>query len=464
MKRHGDLNLESVIRGLIAVFVIAAVILFIANNGNPRFQTFFQSIPGFGQEAIITGQTEALRYDITKDSLSYYTGSAFVSMAAGSHIRLNDKYIESDVVRQAISDYYFNLEARLFYASLNQIVAAKKPTYRFGVLADESDPASTYVTAHVTSFSSAHQGYVESAELRERLKSAIGDQFNAYNVAELKKQVPRRGDIIVALTVYEEVRSSDEQVAQSGVMVVRQVQPVVGTALIRADNSIIFVPQVREGHPIAVLTNKQKAELLEQVVQWRDSILKGGSFETTLDVPFKENSSSGNFTRVTVQPERLSEDGSLLLRLDRLVSPRNAAADYVQEYQNQQEADALPSYDFVRYSLKSISDRFFVLYYSGSDTQLFFRKILGLSSRYQYSLYFVHNVSLYRSDPGSFFVDGTYNSPSYSKIIGDVQKDVIYRDALIPLYPLSAPFTKEAFGHMAALQGKNFSLIPVESV
>ncbi len=267
---------------IVAVFVIGVVALAIGTKFHPSASTFLESIIGFGTDNSTSRSFEALRYNITSDTLSYYTGSDFVVIAPGTHVLLNDKYLESDLIRKALSDYYFSLDARLFYAS-GQPAQGTSPTYRFSLAPDYR------LTASVVSFSSATQ-LLEATSL------------------------PRRGDVDLIVTNYS-VRES-----QQGTTIVNT---IIGEALVRTTNDFVFSPH--KDFEDFSLTNEQKQDLLRQVIAWRDSILKGGSFETTLDVPYRKKATTNPLTVVTVQPERDSTSGDIILRLDQEVVRKNAA-------------------------------------------------------------------------------------------------------------------------------------------
>ncbi len=303
---------------IVALFVLGLVTLAIGTKFHPSASTFIQSIISFGNDNSTTRSLEALRYNITSDTLSYYTGSDFAVIAPGTHVLLNDKYIESDLIRKAITDYYFDLDARLFYASGDPTTTGKNPSYRFSLAPNHA------LTASIVSFSSATRLIEAPSSLWDQFYLFGGETVDYRDIFSPTKQssffgntafiqLPRRGDVVLLITNYT-VRETAQGTT---------IKPtLIGEALVRTTNEFDFVPH--KDFEDFSLANEEKQDLLRQVITWRDSLFKGGSLETTLDVPFRKKVASDPLTFVTVQPERDPLTGDIILRLDKEVVRKNA--------------------------------------------------------------------------------------------------------------------------------------------
>lgn len=307
---------------IVALFVLGVVALAIGTKFHPQASTFLESIIGFGTGNSTTQAFEALRYNITSDTLSYYTGSDFAVIAPGTHVILNDKYLESDLIRKALSDYYFSLDARLFYASGDPTTTGKSPSYRFSLAPDYA------LTASVVSFSSATQLLESPSSLWDQFYLFVGETVDYRGILSPTKQVsffgdasfiqlPRRGDVVLLVTNYT-VRETTQGTTITPTL--------VAETMVRTTNELVFAPS--KDFEDFSLSDEQKKDLLRQVIAWRDSLLKGGSFETTFDVPYRKKVVTDSLTVVTVQPERDSTSGDIILRLDKEVARKNAANEF----------------------------------------------------------------------------------------------------------------------------------------
>lgn len=114
MNKRGEMDTRVVLAGIVALFVLF-ILLFYGGKYITKEGGFFDKvIPNFGIEKKVPADVKIVRYDIVKDSLSYYDGVKFISLDYKKDdvfsFDSGTRKVGSKYLRQRFIDKFYNSE------------------------------------------------------------------------------------------------------------------------------------------------------------------------------------------------------------------------------------------------------------------------------------------------------------------------------------------------------------------
>jgi len=324
MRSKGQIGWEYILGAVIAAVVLILGYFAIYQWG--AIDKFKALIPGYNNSGDVDVGPQIIGYNLTGDSIYYYSGAEWVSFLDGENVRLGDKFVYASQMHQDLKNYYYSFTARAYYASISSGASGEAPQFRFySSYTDPSFPSreqgweyAFYTAAEQPDlFPSAQQGDVDKAlyasviafvqepevyQKPEGLFGAFGDFIlsgtSSQYVAD-KNALRRGGDIGLILFSYKPNTKQME---------------FYGEILVRADGSV-YLRKQGSTELNSVALNANGRDLVNQVIAWRDSILKGGTQETTVDLTYRVKNQNGQEKTITVQPEKIRD--FVVVRLDK---------------------------------------------------------------------------------------------------------------------------------------------------